>query len=357
MFCPGRLGLARKRRRLTAKALAERTGLAVDTISRLENGLNKPDDLTVAKLAKALDFPIGFFCGPDPQALDVGAVSFRSFSKMSARERDAATAAGSLGLHLNAWIEIRFGLPSPNLIDLSYETNPEVAAHLVRQHWGLGERPIGHMLGLLETHGVRVFSLSESTASVNAFSFWQDNKPFVFLNNFKTAESSIFDIAHELGHLVLHKHGGPKDPRSVEREANTFASAFLMPANDVKARVPRPVTIDVVLRAKARWRVSAMAMAYRLNRLGMLSDWNYKSVCVELSKRGFRTSEPGGIEREASIIWRKILSELWLERITKATIADELCLPLDELEGLIWKLADTSERPNRGSERELRAVK
>ncbi|MFO1048094.1 MAG: ImmA/IrrE family metallo-endopeptidase, partial [Geminicoccaceae bacterium] len=304
MFCSGRLSLARKRRRLTAKALAERTGLAVDTISRLENGLNKPDDLTIARLAEALRFPVGFFCGPDLHEIDVGAVSFRSFSKMSARERNAAIAAGSLGLQLNAWIEDRFGLPPANLIDLSYETDPEVAAHLVRRYWGLGEKPIGMMLGLLETHGVRVFSLSESTASVNAFSFWQDSKPFVFLNNFKTAESSLFDIAHELGHLVMHKHGGPKDPRSVEREANMFAAAFLMPANDVRARVPRPITVDVVLQAKSRWRVSAMAMAHRLNRLGMLSEWNYKSVCVELSKRGFRNSEPGGVEREVSIIWR-----------------------------------------------------
>ena len=356
MFCPGRLSLARKRRRLTAKALAEQAGLAVDTISRLENGLNKPDELTIARLARALDFPVGFFSASDPQEIDFGAVSFRSFSKMSARERDAAIAAGSLGLQLNAWIESKFGLPPANLIDLSYETDPEVAAHLVRQHWGLGEKPIGNMLGLLETQGVRVFSLSESTASVNAFSFWQDSKPFVFLNNFKTAESSLFDIAHELGHLVMHKHGGPKDPRSVEREANLFASAFLMPASDVKARVPRPVTLDVVLRAKTRWRVSAMAMAHRLNRLGMLSEWSYKSVCVELGKRGFRTSEPGGIDRETSIIWRKILSELWLERITKATIADELCLPLDELEGLIWKLADASDRPDPTSAGPLRAV-
>lgn len=346
MFCAGRLSLARRRRRLSAKALAARSGLAVDTISRLENGLHRPDELTVKKLATALEFPIGFFSGPEPEDIDIGAVSFRSFSKMSARERDAALAAGSLGLHLNLWVEQEFGLPTPNLIDLSHETDPEVAAHLVRHYWELGEKPIGNMLGLLETHGVRIFSLSENTAKVNAFSFWRDHKPFIFLNDFKTAESSIFDTAHELGHLIMHKHGDLKDTRSAEREANAFASAFLMPASDVKARVNYPVTIDIVLLAKKRWRVSAMAMAYRLNNLRILSEWSYKSICVELSRRGFRTSEPDGIERETSIIWRKILSDLWSRKMTKATIADELCLPLDELEGLIWKLAGTGERPD-----------
>ena len=99
-----------------------------------------------------------------------------------------------------------------------------------------------------------------------------------------------------------------------------------------------------------------MAMAHRLNRLGLLSEWNYKSVCVELSKRGYRVSEPGGVEREVSIIWRKVLADLWRQRITKATIASELHLPVDELEGLIWKLAGANERPHPQSVSALHAV-
>ncbi len=356
MFNPRRLSLARKRRQLTAKALAEKAGVAVDTISRLENGSNPPDEATVAKLVRALNFPEAFFFDQDPEDIDTGAVSFRGFSKMSARERDAAISAGSLGLQLGGWVDQRFNLPKPNLLDLSYETNPEAAAHSMRQFWGIGEKPIGNLMGLLETNGVRLFSLSENTASVNAFSFWRDDKPYVFLNNFKTAESSIFDAAHELGHLVMHKHGDPKETRSAEREANGFASAFLMPANDVKARVPRRVTIDVLLKAKMRWRVSAMAMAYRLNALGLLSEWQYKSLCIELGKRGYRSSEPVGIERETSSIWRKVLGQLWSEKTTKNDIAADLHLPLDELEGLIWNLAGLPQRPIEIQERGPRLV-
>jgi len=113
MFNPKRLSLARMRRRLTAKALAELTGLAADTISRLEKGSNQPDDLTVAKLARGLGFPVDFFYGRDPEDIDTRAVSFRNFSKMSARERDAAISAGSLGLQLSGWVEQRFSLPQP----------------------------------------------------------------------------------------------------------------------------------------------------------------------------------------------------------------------------------------------------
>jgi Zn-dependent peptidase ImmA (M78 family)/DNA-binding XRE family transcriptional regulator len=356
MFNPRRLSLARMRRRLTAKALAEKAGLAVDTISRLENGDNAPDETTVAKLVRALGFPTQFFYDQDPEDIDTGAVSFRSFSKMSARERDAAISAGSLGLQLGGWIEERFNLPKPTLLDLSYETDPEAAAHSLRQFWGLGEKPIGNLLALLETKGVRVFSLSENTASVNAFSFWRDDKPFVFLNNFKTAESSIFDAAHELGHLVMHKHGDPKETRSTEREANSFASAFLMPAKDIKARIPRRITVETILQAKMRWRVSAMAMAYRLNSLRLLSDWQYKSICIHLGRLGYRAGEPTGIDRETSVIWRKVLSQLWAEKTTKNDIAADLHLPLDELEGLIWNLAGPDQRPTSPTERGLRIV-
>jgi Zn-dependent peptidase ImmA (M78 family)/DNA-binding XRE family transcriptional regulator len=357
VFNNKRLSLARKRRRLTGRGLAEVAGVSAITISRLENGENEPDEDTVARLARALGYPAAFFTDDDPEELDTSAVSFRSLTKMSAKERDAAIAAGSLGLQLSDWVEGEFHLPKANVLDLSYETDPEVAARSFRQFWSLGEKPIGNILGLLEVNGIRVFSLSENTATVDAFSFWRDDRPFIFLNNFKTAEHSNFDALHELGHLALHRHGGTQPSRSAEREANMFASAFLMPANDVRARMPRFITVDAIIEAKKRWRVSAMAMAYRLHALGLLTDWQYKSACIELGRRGFRSGEPGGIERETSRVWQKVLTQLWAERKTKGDIADKLHIPLDELEGLIWGLAGTTIRPDREARSAIYAVK
>ncbi|SOB94568.1 helix-turn-helix domain-containing protein [Thalassospira xiamenensis] len=352
-----RLILARNRRGMTAKALAEETGLAANTISRLENGLNDPDTDTIKKLATALRYPHQFFLGDDPEFLDSEAVSFRSLSKMASKERNAALAGGALGLQLSEWVEQRFQLPEPNLIDLSYETDPEAAAIALRQHWGIGEKPIGNMIGLLETNGVRVFSLAEQTKNVDAFSFWKSQKPFVFLNTYKTAEHSIFDAAHELGHLVLHMHGGPEESQQAEREANAFASAFLVPAADVKARMPRLIDVNIIIRAKLRWRVSAMAMAYRLRRLGLLTEWQYKSACIELGKRGYRSGEPEGIERETSSVWHKILERLWTERVTKDEIAQNLCVPVDEIDCLLDGVMRTRNSPPLRNTVTLSAVK
>src|SRR5262245_64704145 len=108
MFSYRRLCLARQRRRLTSKALAEVAGVSYVTVSRLENGENPPDEGTVTKLAQALSYPIKFFFQDDPESINVNAVSFRSLSKMSAKERDAAIAAGVLGLEIASWIEERF---------------------------------------------------------------------------------------------------------------------------------------------------------------------------------------------------------------------------------------------------------
>ena len=347
MFNFKRLVLARKRRKLTAKRLSEYASVSAVTITRLEKGANQPDDSTVHRLAAALNYPVEFFFRDDPEPIPIDAVSFRGLTKMTARDRDAAITAGALGIELNDWVEERFSLPETKLLDFSYETDAEAAARSLRQHWALGERPIKSIVRLLEAHGVRVFSLSENTATVDAFSFWNGDKPFVFLNYFKTAERSIYDAAHELGHLVLHRHAGPVPSRPAEREADAFASAFLMPRNDIRARIPPQISVDLIIELKSRWRVSAMALAYRLHALDLLTDWQYKSICIELGKRGFRSGEPGGIEREESAMWRKILSQLWIEKTTKDEIADALNIPLDELEGIIG----LGHRPNRGRER------
>jgi Zn-dependent peptidase ImmA (M78 family)/DNA-binding XRE family transcriptional regulator len=358
VFNHKRLSLARKRRQLTGKGLAERSGLSAITISRLENGENQPDDKTVESLSRALSYPSSFFFGDDPEDINPDGVSFRSLSRMSAKSRDAALAAGAIGLQLCDWVEKRFKLPDPYLLDLDLETSPEKAALWVRQYWALGQKPIGNMIGLLETHGVRVFSLSENTASVDAFSFWRDGVPFVFLNNFKTAERSIFDAAHELGHLVMHRHAGLSKSPEAEREANAFASAFLLPADDVRARMPRNISVNVILQAKKRWRVAAIALAYRLHALGLLSDWQYKSTCIELGRRGYRSGEPDGIDREVSIIWNKVFQQLWAERTSKNEIARELDLPLDEIEGVVGGVTNVmSGRPPQLKGPLLRAVK
>lgn len=316
-------------------------GVSPVTVTRLEKANNEPDPSTLDAIVKALGFPKEFFEASDIDELNKQAVSFRSLSDMTAKERDAALAAGSLAYLLCDWVTERFNLPQPDLLDLSYERDPEGATTTLRRHWSLGEQPISDMVKLLESKGVRVFSLAENTKNVDAFSCWRGGVPYVFLNTFKSPERSRFDAAHELGHLVLHKHGGPHQGKSAETEANNFASAFLMPTADVRSRIPVVGSLDSLVVAKKRWGVSVAALAYRLHKLGRMTDWQYRGFCIEINRRGYREKEPNGAAREESVVWKKVFIELWSDRVSRGHIAAELHIPEDEIENLVHGLVST----------------
>lgn len=357
MFSGQRMSLARKRRRLTSRGFAQLIGVSPVTVTRLEGDQNEPSPDTVDAIAAALKFPREFFFGDDIDEVEKDAASFRSLTAMTARERDAALASGSIAYMLSDYISERFNLPEPNLIDLSHERDPSAAARSIRQVWALGEQPISNMIKLLESKGVRVFSLAENTKNVDAFSCWRNGIPYIFLNTFKSAERSRLDAAHELAHLVLHRHGGPRQGREAEIEANSFASAFLMPTADIKSRLPFVGRLDDLVTAKKRWGVSTAALAYRLHKLGILSDWQYRTFCIQMNERGYRTKEPNGVPREESVIWKAVFTTLWTEKVSKSKIAADLNLPPDELENLVFGLTGDPAPPTRPTGRpDLRQV-
>jgi Zn-dependent peptidase ImmA (M78 family) len=216
---------------------------------------------------------------------------------------------------------------------------PEAAADTLRRMWGLGELPIRNMVHLLESKGVRVFSLSIDAKEVDAFSAWLNDAPFVFLNNFKSSERSRFDAAHELAHLVLHRHGCANSSRELELQADAFASAFLMPSRSIVANYPRFPTIGALVSLKKVWGVALSAIVYRLHHLELLSEWHYRALCIEIGKRGYRTHEPDESPRETSLIFPAILKDLYeVDGTGKAGIARDLNLPVSELDCLWFGL-------------------
>jgi Zn-dependent peptidase ImmA (M78 family)/transcriptional regulator with XRE-family HTH domain len=355
MFNATRLAIARKRRQLTKKALAEKAKLTALTVTRLEGGdTPEPSDETVRALADALRYPIGFFYLDDCEELATEAVSFRSLSSLSARQRDAALAAGSIAFLFDEWVNAKFDLPRPDLIDLRDE-DPLAAAEALRGHWGLGTKPIPSMIKLLESKGVRVFALSEQHKNVDAYSCWKEGVPFIFLNTFKSAERSRFDAAHELAHLVLHVHGAAAG-RDVERDADSFASAFLISRGDLVSNLPRVSSLSQLVNAKERWGVSVTALARRAFDANLISDWHYRELCKQMSYRGYRTNEPQGRQREMSVLWKMIFESLWKDGVTRNDVARELNIPSDEIESLVGELVAATPAQHIGQRPSLRIV-
>jgi Zn-dependent peptidase ImmA (M78 family)/DNA-binding XRE family transcriptional regulator len=339
-FNPSRLVAARQRAKLSKKELAALADVTQKSISLYEGG-RQPSFVTLTRLAQGLGVTTDFFFAPDISVPTPESASFRSFSRMTSAQRDAALAAGGYAFAFSSWMEERYHLPEMGVPDLS-GAEPEIAAAMVRSEWGLGVLPIKNMVHLLESRGVRVFSLVEDSREVNAFSSWRDGRtPFIFLNTVKSSESSRFDAAHELGHLVLHRQGEAKG-KQVESEANAFASALLMPKSEMLALAGRCRSVEDVLSLKKRWNVSAMAFVYRLHKVGVLTEWLYKSLCIELSTRGMRTREADSAERETSLVFKKVFEAMKAQGQGLRDIAKDLKLPVEEVHRLVFGLTNVS---------------
>ena len=339
-FNPSRLTLVRERKGLSKSELAKLIDVDLRTIVAYESGEFPPSPETLHRLEKALGFPVDFFHGEDLEKPHPDAASFRSFSKLKSTRRDMALAQGAIALHLNHWLESKFELPDADLPDLSRERSPEQAAMAIRQIWGIGELPIRNMVHLLEAKGIRVFSLAIDTREVDAFSMWRENMPFVFLNNNKSSERSRYDAAHELGHLLLHRHSSPQG-REAEKDADIFAGAFLMPKASIISHSRRFLTVNDLVSLKRIWNVSVAALNYRLHEVGMLSDWEYRTLSIQIAKRGYRTYEPDQSPRETSQMLTVMFNSLYEEGMSRWQIARSLRLPQSELEQLMFGLTMT----------------
>ena len=360
-FNPTRLDLARRRRGLTQFALAEAARISKRSLGGYKAHYRAPEPETIDRLADVLHFPPEFFFGPTLEEPPVGGASFRALSRLTARLREQALAAGALAIELANWIDDRFTLQKPSIPEY-VGVEPEEAAMAVRTEWVLGERPIQNMIHRLESHGVRVFSLAEDTAHMDAFSCWLGDTPFVFLNTMKSAERSRMDAAHELGHLVLHRNHRSVHGRDAEREADQFGAAFLMPCGSVLATAPLHGQLGQIIKAKRYWAVSTASLTYRMHKVGLLTDWEYRTLFTEISRHGYRSHEPNPIRCETSQVLAKVFASLRDDGITMSHVAKELRIYPDELNravfGLVLTLIVGDGRPVSGPhpEPELRVV-
>lgn len=318
-FIPARLEMARAIRQMTATDLAAAASISAPWISQIENVKKTPGPDIVRELARVLNFPVEFFYRPVKSQPPSDAFHFRATSKLAKKDEATARSLSTLAIELSDWIEATYHSPAPavpevqDLIGSDDELAPEQAAEAVRGAWGLGVAPIKNLLQLLESKGAKVYSAGGPLQAIDAFSFRHGATPVIFLNVHKSAERLRFDLAHELGHLVMHGGSLNLEPgKEKEQAANDFASSFLMPRSDVIGAIHgNNLMLEDVLTMKQRWRVSAMALNLRAHRLGVISDWTYSTLAKQLSMAGFRRGEPGSdLRAESSSLLTQVMSDM-----------------------------------------------
>jgi Zn-dependent peptidase ImmA (M78 family)/transcriptional regulator with XRE-family HTH domain len=351
-FDGARLTLARQLAGLRKSDLAELLDMSPTAVAAWESGAKRPTAVTVARLALSLGVDLGFFAmRPDDVAALSSTPHFRSLRSTTQLARDQAFAYGQLAVDIATSLEKHVECPDPDVPsfpvpmdagDLFTDRSvtggpgvggPERAAQHVRERWGLSGGPAPHLVRLLENHGVLVVFSPPQTASVDAYSFDSRLRPVVVLNPVKhDYYRQRFDVAHELGHLVMHTDAEPGG-RTVEDQANRFAAEFLMPAAVIRDELPKAMNAAAwqsLARCKERWGTSIQALLYRARRLGALTEVSYRNAMATLTSRGWRRSEPGLVTvLEQPSMLPRALELLAAEGISEYDLRDQCRVPAE----------------------------
>ena len=310
---PTRIRLARERAALSRSALAASLGICERELARA------PEDLSLA-LADALDCAPQYFRLPAPRGIDTERIFFRSHRRTSTAQKVAAAALGRNGVELYHLITRNFRLPQTEIPELCGFT-PEDAAAQLRTEWDLGCGALPDLLHLLESHGVRVLSLPASLDAVKTFSFWEDGQAFIFLAA-GSRNAQRLDMAHELGHLLMHSSLGENREQmaTAEREADEFAARLLLPSLSLQVRVSDSLQIPQLLVLEEHFGAPATAILAHARACGLLGDGTYRWLSQELAL------EPAaGHQQLVSRVFSLVFPSLQLDhRASTARIAREL---------------------------------
>lgn len=274
-FEPARLTQARLRAGVSKADLALQIGVSAAAIGQYEAGVNSPRTDVLERLAKALDVRPGFFDIGRPLArIDTVNAHFRSLRSARVSDRQKALATAALVWELTFALERHVRLPEVDLPVVPKDATPSEAAVLLRQHWGLPDGPVRHLVATAESHGIVVVvrPLGEIDA-VDAFSVVIVERPIVITTP-RRSENVFrhrFSIAHEIGHLLLHSDA-TEYSAVAEKEADTFAAAFLTPAASMDAVLPQRLDIAALDRIGRTWGVSPHSLIRRMVERGRTTD-------------------------------------------------------------------------------------
>jgi Zn-dependent peptidase ImmA (M78 family)/transcriptional regulator with XRE-family HTH domain len=296
-FAPARLTMARELAGLRKRDLAESIDRTAAAVSQYELGQSKPSGETLQRCATALDVPVGFFTVGRPQLrLDTAHAHFRSLRTTTSNQRQQALAHVELLWELIDQLDHVIELPPVDLgLPLGMRPGePAATADMIRKAWHVPTGPIVHLVRTLETRGIVLTQLpAVDSETIDAFSAALHGRPMIVLSNKGNPMRQRFSVAHELGHLLLHPHPAPGS-HVHEREANTFAAEFLMPAAEIRDRLPTPVDIPALKETADGYGVSVAALAYRGKDLGVYSESTLRRTMAALNRLGWRTEEPVG---------------------------------------------------------------
>ncbi|HCF6146664.1 XRE family transcriptional regulator [Pseudomonas aeruginosa] len=296
-FSPDKLRLARCAAGLSLADIGEKLDVTRQYAHKLEvNAMPSPSQLK--SLSELLDVEEHFFFMPRRSSVELEQCHFRSLRSSTQTLKKTIAAQVEMFELLVDELEKEIAFPPVDFkaFDGAIDSTSKIeqVAEKFRREQGLGLGPISNVTKLAEKIGVLVVDLNEADEKVDAFSLY-NKRPLIVRSTAKTSPGrQRFDLAHELGHLIMHQ-GVETGCRVTEDQANQFASAFLMPrasfASEFPAMRGRYLNWPALKELKLRWKVSFKALIYRARSLDLLTVEQAKSGFTYLNRKGFTKDE------------------------------------------------------------------
>ena len=316
MFNGNRLKEARNFCRLSITELASQIGVTKQMISKYETGKSEPSSETMFKIIQSLKFPNSFFVTGDSKiTISNNETFFRSRFTATQRQKSPTETIKNVAYMYRDFLEDYIDFPTTKKIQLNEGVDAEEAAALLRNEWVLGQLPVYNMVNLLEVKGFVIATIPDYLDKVDAFSGLEviNGKEYyiIFIDKNNTNFfRNQFTVAHELGHYILHSENvdplelNHEEYKQMEKEANDFASAFLMPIHEFSKDINAlgyVRSVDQLVHLKTKYHVSLSAIIMRIKKLEL---WNLDSVLriqKQISAKGYRKQEPLDKDRKLAL--------------------------------------------------------
>ncbi len=296
-FSPDKLRLARCAAGRSLAEIGELLGVTRQYAHKLEvNAI--PSSTQLSRLCEVLGVKESFFFTPRKSGIELEQCHFRSVRASTQTLRKTIAAQVEIFELLVDELDKEVAFPAVGFAALDEPVvgagQIELVAERFRREQGLGLGPLSSVTKLAEKIGVLVVNLAGADDRIDAFSLF-NKRPLIVRNTSKENPGrQRFDLAHELGHLVMHQ-GIETGCRETEDQANRFASALLMPRASFAAEFPamrgKYLNWPALRDLKLRWKVSFKALIYRARALDLLSADQAKSGFTYLARKGYTKSE------------------------------------------------------------------
>lgn len=312
MFYGEKLEQLRKLHDLSRKDLAQKVGVSEQAIGQYENDQATPRVEILNKLIQIFNINVSFFASPsfvESGSINSDTIAYRSKGRNAIKKiRNEVTYvefAKYFVDYFESFVKSNIGgfeLLKEKIDSLSEQNSKlkiEASAQIAREFYALNNNR--SLMAKLEQSGITILE-KNLNEKIDAYSgYAKDGQPYIVLGNInKTAVRRNFDLAHELGHLLLHSHKimtelSDREHTLIEQEANDFAAAFLLPKSEFIndfLHIKRKTNPDSYLELKKKYLVSIGTLEYRAYKLKMITYQGNRYFWAQMTKKGYRNFEP-----------------------------------------------------------------